>query len=64
MKKSQDKRSIKAHLPKQKKRNNRAITLSWSLCMDAVRLLMFRDIAWKDSQDLRGTSEIYILIAL
>ena len=32
--------------------------------MDAVRLLMFRDIAWKDSQDPRGTSEIYILIAL
>jgi len=29
-----------------------------------VRLLIFRDIGWEDSQDLRGTSEIYTLTAL
>ena len=43
--------------------------LSWSglLCSRKkifVRLLIFRDIAWEDSQDLRETSEIYTLTAL
>ena len=29
-----------------------------------VRILIFRDIAWEDWQDLRGTLEIYSMAAL
>ena len=46
-----------------------ALKKKWSglLCIRTkifVRLLIFRDIAWEDSKELRETSEIYTLTAL
>ena len=49
----------------------RVVIMRWKwsglLCIRTkifVRLLIFRDIAWEDSKDLRETSEIYTLTAL